>query len=98
MEKEKAKRLENAIDTVLTILPTLTEFEWKKIVSVIDHTYSSKAAKVRLDGSDINLLKRNFDTEFFGKQSQCQEPIEAKQIAQALQSALESTLKRKSLL
>ncbi|WP_432719123.1 hypothetical protein [Pectinatus frisingensis] len=91
MEKEKAKRLENAIDSILTILPTLTELEWKRIVSVIDHLYSLKAAKVQLDGSDINLLKRNFDTEFFGNQLQC----EAKQIAQALQSALESTLKRK---
>lgn len=67
MNKDKEKCLESAIGIILSIVPTLTKLEWERISAIIDHQYTSKAAKVQLDGNDIETMKHNFETEVLGK-------------------------------
>lgn len=62
--KERSDRLEAAISGIIPIVATLSCAEWSRIVRLVDHFYSSKAAKVQLDGSDLEKLKENLISEF----------------------------------
>ncbi len=48
--------LEQAINTILPVVATLTDMEWARISGIIKHAYSTKAAKTMLDGSDMENL------------------------------------------
>lgn len=63
-EKEKSDRLEAAITGIIPIVTTLSYSEWSRIIRLVDHFYNSKAAKVQLDGSDLEKLKENLISEF----------------------------------
>ena len=60
-------QMSKAIDNILPIVATLTECEWKRIDSLINWHYASKAAKVTLDGNDIKALTRNLKLEILGE-------------------------------
>ena len=61
------KHLEQAIEQLLPIVARLSASEWKHIVSVIDHAYSIKAAKVTLDGTDMEKLNSSLRCEILGE-------------------------------
>lgn len=48
--------LEQAINTILPVVATLTDMEWARISGIIKNAYSMKAAKTMLDGSDMENL------------------------------------------
>ena len=48
--------LEQAINTILPVVATLTDMEWARISGIIKNAYSTKAAKTMLDGSDMENL------------------------------------------
>ena len=49
-------KIEQAINTILPVVATLTDMEWARISEIIKHAYSMKAAKTMLDGSDMENL------------------------------------------
>lgn len=57
---------EDAIKNLIPIIKTLDQLSWHRIVAIIDHAYSSKAAKVQLDSSDLEKLKRHLYIEIIG--------------------------------
>ena len=63
----RQERLEKAIKAILPIVAELNATDWGRISALIDLRYSSKAAKVELDGSDLNLLEANLRSEILGE-------------------------------
>ena len=60
---ERKKRLQTAVDAILPIVQTLDKMEWNLLSGLIDMAYTSKAAKVMLDGSDVERLHRSIQSE-----------------------------------
>ncbi len=67
MDKPKKERLAKAVNAILPIVAELTESEWCRIKGLVDFAYTSKAAKVTLDGPDMEALKRRLHTEILGE-------------------------------
>lgn len=67
MDEARKERREAAIEAILPIAASLSESEWKWICAHVDAAYSSRAAKVRLDGSDIESLRRFLRMELLGE-------------------------------
>ena len=63
---ERKKRLKTAVDAILPIAETLSHSEWIRLSGLIDRAYTSKAAKVTLDGSDMEKLHRSIRCELLG--------------------------------
>lgn len=59
------KRIE-ALEAVLAILPGLKYYEWAMIAQHVDHFYHARTTKVELDGSDIELIRKNFTRDHLG--------------------------------
>lgn len=68
-DKQTESQLRDAIEKILPIVQTLTSSQWSRIVSIINSRYVSKAAKVQLDGNDIELLNRTLKFEILGEQT-----------------------------
>lgn len=64
--EERKERLQTAVDAILPIVQTLDKMEWSRLSGLIDMAYTSKAAKVRLDGSDVKTLHRSIQSELLG--------------------------------
>lgn len=64
--EERKKRLQTAVDAILPIVQTLGKMEWVRLSGLIDMAYTSKAAKVTLDGSDVKTLHRSIQSELLG--------------------------------
>jgi hypothetical protein len=65
MRKEKMDKdiQREAIEKILPIVQSLKSYEWSRLVSIINSHYTSKAAKLTLDGNDINFLEKNLKRE-----------------------------------
>ena len=63
---EREKRLQTAVDAILPIVQTLSKMEWIRLSGLIGMAYTSKAAKVTLDGSDVKTLHRSIQNELLG--------------------------------
>lgn len=61
------RHLEQTIKQLLPIVAGLKSWEWQHIVSVINHAYSIKAAKVALDGFDMEKLSSSLRCEILGE-------------------------------
>ena len=59
-------RLQAAADAILPIAETLSHSEWIRLSGLIDRAYTSKAAKVTLDGSDVKTLHHSIQNEMLG--------------------------------
>jgi len=59
MTSDDEKRIEAAANAILTAVQTLSQYEWDRMVGQINRIYTSKAAKVMLDGSDIELAHKS---------------------------------------
>ncbi len=64
-EATKQKRKE-ALEAVLAILPGLKYYEWAMIAHQVKVFYEGRTTKVELDGSDIELIRRNFTRDHLG--------------------------------
>lgn len=60
---EKKERLQNAVNAIMPVAETLTSSEWSRIVSIVNWYYSTKAAKIMLDGSDVQNMKETLYSE-----------------------------------
>lgn len=63
---EREKRLQTAVVAILPIVQTLSKMEWIRLSGLIGMAYTSKAAKVTLDGSDVETLHRSIQSEMLG--------------------------------
>jgi hypothetical protein len=63
---ERKTRLQTAVDAILPIVETLSHSEWIRLSGLINRAYTSKAAKVTLDGSDVKTLHRSIQSELLG--------------------------------
>lgn len=66
MEKTN-QRLQTAVEIILPMVQTLTWSEWGRLSGLIEQAYTSKAAKVMLDGSDVKILHRSIKVELLGE-------------------------------
>lgn len=60
---EREQRLLEAIDAIIPEVQNLSQSEWYRIVQVIDMRYTTKAAKVTLDGSDVAHIRKSLICE-----------------------------------
>lgn len=63
MDEKTKQRRQLAVENILPIVESLSESEWRRIVSIVDMHFSTKAAKVRLDGGEIETLKKSLQAE-----------------------------------
>ncbi|MBQ9364805.1 MAG: hypothetical protein IJT82_03425, partial [Schwartzia sp.] len=59
--------LEEAISAILPIVAELNEAEWTSIASQVGYMYKAKAAKVTLDGSEMESLNRRLRCNVLGE-------------------------------
>lgn len=67
MDKQPEVKLCEAIEKILPVVSTLKSYEWTRIVSIVNYHYSSKAAKVMLDGNDMGYLEKHLRNEILGE-------------------------------
>lgn len=63
MDNQSDAKLREAIETILPVVSTLKRYEWSRIASIVNQHYSSKAAKVVLDGNDMGNLEKHLRNE-----------------------------------
>lgn len=65
MEKNKEKQ--KALDLILQAVELLTQAEWLQIAGYVKQSYISNAAKVTLDGKEMDVLEHTLKRELFGE-------------------------------
>lgn len=60
---EKKENMKNAIEAILPIVSNLSSSQWERLCSLISMYYTQKAAKIMLDGNDVEKLKKMLEKE-----------------------------------
>jgi hypothetical protein len=55
--------MKKAIEVILPIVSNLSSSQWERLCSLIRMYYTNKAAKIMLDGNDVEKLKKMLHEE-----------------------------------
>ncbi len=64
MSEDERAKLQEAFETILSVIPSLTEFQWKLLVSRIDAVYRRRASKVVLTDSELETVRCDIKNYF----------------------------------
>lgn len=67
MDESTNQRRKEAIEKIIPVIATLSQCEWRRLVSLVGQCYTSKAAKVMLDGSDVKFLEKSLKHEILNE-------------------------------